>query len=77
MRHSGVDHIGDEAYGATNEQFSGAYAEYALPIVTLTAWQMLFEYASVTADQTVLVHGAAGNLGGLCCTTGQMGLDYV
>ncbi|MBF6570738.1 MAG: alcohol dehydrogenase catalytic domain-containing protein [Candidatus Binataceae bacterium] len=23
--------IGDEVYGATNEQFSGAYAEYALP----------------------------------------------
>src|SRR5262245_19254605 len=23
--------LGDEVYGATNEQFSGAYAEYALP----------------------------------------------
>src|ERR1043166_6629488 len=23
--------IGDEVYGATNDQFSGAYAEYALP----------------------------------------------
>ena len=60
---------GDEVYGATNEQFSGAYAEYALasarmmahkprtlnfieaasaPVVTVRAWQMLFEYAHVT-----------------------------
>src|SRR5215475_1287818 len=76
--------LGDEVYGATNEQFSGAYAEYAVPsarrmapkpttlsfieaasapIVTVTAWQMLFEYAHVTAGDTVLVHGAAGNVG--------------
>jgi NADPH:quinone reductase-like Zn-dependent oxidoreductase len=76
--------LDDEVYGATNEQFSGAYAEYALPsagrmaqkprslnfieaasapIVTVTAWQMLFEYAQVTAGQTVLIHGAAGNVG--------------
>ena len=76
--------VGDEAYGATNEQFSGAYAEYALPfakmmaqkpkalnfieaasapVVTVTAWQMLFEYARVTGGQTVLIHGAAGNVG--------------
>src|SRR5262247_2998924 len=76
--------LGDEVYGATNEQFSGAYAEYALPsarrmapkpktlsfieaasvpIVTVTAWQMLFEYAHVTAGETVLIHGAAGNVG--------------
>jgi NADPH:quinone reductase-like Zn-dependent oxidoreductase len=76
--------LGDEVYGATNEQFSGAYAEYALPlarmmaqkpkalnfiqaasapIVAVTAWQMLFDYAGVTAGQTVLIHGAAGNVG--------------
>jgi NADPH:quinone reductase-like Zn-dependent oxidoreductase len=76
--------LGDEVYGATNEQFGGAYAEYAAPsarrmapkpktlsfieaastpIVTVTAWQMLFEYAHVTAGQTVLIHGAAGNVG--------------
>src|SRR5437660_1646775 len=72
---------GDEVYGATNEQFTGAYAEYALPsakkmaqkpktlnfieaasapIVTVTAWQMLFDYAHAAAGQTVLIHGAAG-----------------
>jgi len=76
--------LGDEVYGATNERFSGAYAEYALtsagkmaqkpktlnfieaasaPIVTVTAWQMLFDYAHVTAGQTLLIHGAAGNVG--------------
>jgi NADPH:quinone reductase-like Zn-dependent oxidoreductase len=74
----------DEVYGATNPQFSGAYADYALPlagmmaqkpkslnfieaastpIVTVTAWQMLFEYAQVSAGQAVLIHGAAGNVG--------------
>jgi NADPH:quinone reductase-like Zn-dependent oxidoreductase len=76
--------LGDEVYGATNEQFSGAYAEYALPlarmmalkpktlnfvkaasvpIVAVTAWQMLFDYAHATTGQTVLIHGAAGNVG--------------
>ena len=76
--------IGDEVYGASNEQFTGAYAEYALvsakmnalkpktlsfveaasaPVVAVTAWQMLFDYARATAGQTVLVHGAAGNVG--------------
>src|SRR5262252_8095683 len=73
---------GDEVYGATNEHFTGGYAEYALPsvrrmaqkpktlnfiesasapIVSVTAWQMLFDYARATAGQTVLIHGAAGN----------------
>jgi NADPH:quinone reductase-like Zn-dependent oxidoreductase len=102
--------LGDEVYGATNEQFSGAYAEYAVPsakrmapkprtlsfieaasapIVTVTAWQMLFEYAHVTAGQTVLVHGAAGNVGAyavqlakqaglhVVATAGSADLDYV
>ena len=101
---------GDEVYGATNEQFSGAYAEYALPwakmmaqkpktlnfveaasapIVTVTAWQMLFDYAQVTAGQTVLIHGAAGNVGAyavqlakqtglhVVATAASADLDYV
>jgi NADPH:quinone reductase-like Zn-dependent oxidoreductase len=77
--------VGDEVYGVTNKQFTGAYAEYALaaagmiarkpgnlsfvqaasaPVVAVTAWQMLFDYARLTAGQVVLVHGAAGNVGG-------------
>ena len=75
---------GDEVYGATNAQFTGAYAEYALasakmmaqkpknlnfveaasaPVVSVTGWQMLFDYGQAAAGQTVLIHGAAGNVG--------------
>lgn len=75
---------GDEVYGATNEQFIGAYAEYACasakmiahkprtldyiaaasaPVVAVTASQILFEHAHARAGQTVLIHGAAGNVG--------------
>jgi NADPH:quinone reductase-like Zn-dependent oxidoreductase len=35
----------------------------ALPHVTLTAWQGLYELANLSAGQTVLVHGAAGGVG--------------
>jgi len=102
--------LGDEVYGATNEQFSGAYAEYALPlarmmalkpktlnfvkaasvpIVAVTAWQMLFDYALVAAGQTALIHGAAGNVGAyavqlaklsdlhVVATAASADLDYV
>lgn len=90
---------GDEVYGATNEHFSGAYAEYALasarlishkpkslnfveaasaPVVSITAWQMLFEYAQVTAGQTVLILGAAGNVGAYAVQlASQAGLHVV
>lgn len=75
---------GDKVYGATNPQFIGAYAEYALasarmiagkpeslsfleaasvPVVAVTAWQMLFDYATAQPGQSVLIHGAAGNVG--------------
>ena len=102
--------VGDDVYGATNEQFTGAYAEYALasakkvakkpkaltfieaasaPIVAVTAWQMLFDYAHVTAGQTLLIHGAAGNVGAyavqlakeaglhVVATAASADLDYV
>jgi NADPH:quinone reductase-like Zn-dependent oxidoreductase len=101
---------GDKVYGATNEQFSGAYAEYAVPvagmmahkpntltfieaasvpIVTVTAWQMLFDHARVMAGQSVLIHGAAGNVGAyavqmarqsglhVVATAGSADLEYV
>jgi NADPH:quinone reductase-like Zn-dependent oxidoreductase len=35
----------------------------ALPHVTLTAWQALFELAQLSAGQTVLIHAAAGGVG--------------
>ncbi|MDE1182473.1 NADP-dependent oxidoreductase [Paraburkholderia sp.] len=35
----------------------------AVPVIATTAWQMLFDYANVQRGQTVLIHGAAGNVG--------------
>lgn len=35
----------------------------SVPVVGVTAWQMLFELAKVEPGQTVLVHGAGGNVG--------------
>jgi NADPH:quinone reductase-like Zn-dependent oxidoreductase len=100
----------DEVYGATNEQFSGAYAEYALafarmtaqkpktlnhieaasaPIAAVTAWQMLFDYARAAAGQSILIQGAAGNVGAyavqlaaqaglhVVATAGSADLEYV
>ncbi len=86
--------LGDEVYGATNEQFSGAYAEYAVPfarmmaqkpkalsfieaasapVVAVTAWQMLFEHARATAGQTILIHGAGGNVGAYAVQLARLG----
>jgi NADPH:quinone reductase-like Zn-dependent oxidoreductase len=48
------------------------------PVVTVTAWQMLFEYAQVTAGQTVLILGAAGNVGAYAVQlASQAGLHVV
>jgi NADPH:quinone reductase-like Zn-dependent oxidoreductase len=35
----------------------------AVPVVAVTAWQILFEYGRLATGQTVLVHGAAGSVG--------------
>jgi NADPH:quinone reductase-like Zn-dependent oxidoreductase len=35
----------------------------AVPVIAVTAWQALFDQAQLKAGQTVLVHGAAGNVG--------------
>lgn len=35
----------------------------ALPLVTITAWEGLFDRARMTAGQTLLVHGGAGGVG--------------
>ena len=40
------------------------YIEAAsVPVIAVTAWQGLFDQAELTAGQTVLIHGAAGNVG--------------
>ncbi len=102
--------LGEEVYGVTNQQFIGAYAEYALasaemvarkpkslssleaasaPVVAVTAWQMLFEHAEAKTGQTILIHGAAGNVGAyavqlaknaglkIFATAGPFDLEYV
>jgi NADPH:quinone reductase-like Zn-dependent oxidoreductase len=35
----------------------------SVPVVAVTAWQALFEQARLKAGQTVVIHGAAGNVG--------------
>jgi NADPH:quinone reductase-like Zn-dependent oxidoreductase len=35
----------------------------SMPVVAVTAWQMLFDHGGLGPGQTVLVHGAAGNVG--------------
>ena len=35
----------------------------SVPVVAVTAWQMLFDYGHAQRDQTVLILGAAGNVG--------------
>jgi NADPH:quinone reductase-like Zn-dependent oxidoreductase len=35
----------------------------SVPVVAVTAWQMVFEFARVEPGQFVLVHGGAGNVG--------------
>jgi NADPH:quinone reductase-like Zn-dependent oxidoreductase len=60
-----------------------------VPVVAVTAWQMLFEYARINAGQTVLINGGAGNVGGyavqmardagvnVIATAGTEDLDFV
>ena len=41
-----------------------SYTEAAsVPVVAVTAWQSLFDYAILESGQKVLIHGAAGNVG--------------
>jgi NADPH:quinone reductase-like Zn-dependent oxidoreductase len=36
----------------------------AIPLPALTAWQGLFDHGGLVADERVLIHGAAGSVGG-------------
>jgi NADPH:quinone reductase-like Zn-dependent oxidoreductase len=35
----------------------------SVPVIAVTAWQALFDHAHLQAGQTVVIHGAAGNVG--------------
>jgi NADPH:quinone reductase-like Zn-dependent oxidoreductase len=61
----------------------------SVPVVAVTAWQALFEQAQLTRGQSVLIHGAAGNVGAFAvqlahraglrvhATASRRDLDYV
>ena len=36
----------------------------SVPVVAVTAWQMIFDFAQLSSEQSVLIHGGAGNVGG-------------
>ena len=67
-----------------------SYAEAAsVPVIAVTAWQALFDHARLEAGQTVVIHGAAGNVGAYAVqlarrarlrsivTVGTKDIDYV
>src|SRR6476620_5835879 len=61
----------------------------ALPLVTLTAWQALFDQADLQPKQTILIHGGAGGVGSMAvqlarwkgahviATASQANLDFL
>src|SRR5215472_9232814 len=50
----------------------------SVPVVAVTAWQMLFEYAQIVAGQSVLILGAGGNVGAYAVQMAAItGLDVV
>jgi NADPH:quinone reductase-like Zn-dependent oxidoreductase len=48
----------------SRKPISLTYIEAAsVPVIAVTAWQALFDQAQLEAGQTVVIHGAAGNVG--------------
>jgi NADPH:quinone reductase-like Zn-dependent oxidoreductase len=45
----------------------------AIPLPTLTAWQGLFDHGRLAAGERVLIHGAAGNVGGYAVQLARCG----
>ena len=53
----------------------------SLPVISVTAWQALFDHGQLKAGQSVLIHGAAGNVGAyavqLACRAGVRAIATV
>ena len=49
----------------------------AIPMPTLTAWQALFDHGRLAAGERVLIHGAAGAVGGLAVQLARTRDAYV
>ena len=59
-----ADYVAAPASDLAKKPANISFAEAAAaPLVTLTAWQALFEAAQLQAGQTLLVHAAAGGVG--------------
>jgi NADPH:quinone reductase-like Zn-dependent oxidoreductase len=56
----------------SNKPTSLSHVEAAsVPVVAITAWQALFDHAHLKAGQTVVIHGAAGNVGSYAVQLGR------
>jgi NADPH:quinone reductase-like Zn-dependent oxidoreductase len=62
-----------------NKPVSLTHVEAAsVPVVAVTAWQALFDHAQLEAGQTVVIHGAAGNVGSYAVQLGRVaGLQII
>lgn len=49
----------------------------ALPVAAVTAWQVLFDVGQLQANQTVLIHAAAGGVGGFAVQFAKWKKAYV
>ena len=69
----------DASAGMAAKPRSLSHLEAAsVPVVAVTAWQMLFEYAHVLAGQSILILGAGGNVGAYAVQlAARTGLDIV
>lgn len=48
----------------------------SLPVIAVTAWQMLFDYAKIRPGQRVLILGAAGNVGSIAIQLARLHQAY-
>jgi NADPH:quinone reductase-like Zn-dependent oxidoreductase len=59
-----AEHAVASAAMVSGKPTSLTYTEAAsVPVIAVTAWQALFDQAQLKAGQTVVIHGAAGNVG--------------